>query len=1331
MTQQGPDVVIKLSPSESLTVRNVTPASFVDRQFLLPLDTSKLGAMTFDDEFNSLNVLDPSTGTGQWRTNFGGNLKDQSAYTITSNGEQEAYVQPGFYGQGEKDIGVNPFSISNGVLSITAAPSPDSYATYGLPYTSGMLNTLGMFEQKYGYFEARVAMPNVAGTWPAFWLLPSPYQPNMEGDVFEGLGATPNVDYRRAWGGNDNTQTMYDNAYKADPTGFHTYGMLWTPTTTTFYYDGTAVLQGPTPSTWTSPMAMILNLAVGGWGGTPDASKFPATLQVDYVHAYALADGSTQVVTQTPQLPVDSMHDDGAASGQVNTPFTFADTGQPVTSAHIQVYASQPASPPPGRTFMIWEDSGAVFGAASDGTTTTQPTGLLAGTASQFNGAGTWLTDGKVAFSYYAANASGGKDLWDIVFDPAHNTFTRQDLGAASGSGPVNFVATTSGGFAVSWHAPDGMVQARGYDEYAYGGDTPGWYGPTRQVTGDLTGVNAQGQLIAANGSGQELYHLIGASITTSAQLSLTPTSQSFAEGDSGVTPYTYTVVRTGDTSGASTVVWSVAGSGANPADAADFQGGVLPQGTLSFAAGETTKTITVDVAGDTTVEPDQTFTVSLSNPGNAQVSGGTATGVIQNDDGGSSSPTLSLSPATVSQAEGDAGTTAFTFTVTRAGSTNGASTVAWSVAGSGAAPVDAADFQGGTLPSGTLTFQTTETSKTITVNIAGDSVVEPDEQFTVTLSNATGATLGTASATGAVLNDDGGSTGGGGAGQTLTETSGNQALAGGAGADTLTAIHGGDTLTGAGGADHFVFQALPWSPSEVTDFASGTDKIDLSALLSASHYSGTDPVGDGYVKLIDNGSGGTWLYFDTDGKGTSDQWGTFVATLDHVAAASITSADLVGGSGSTGGGGTGSPTLSLSPPTVTHAEGNSGSTAFAFTVARSGSTTGASTVNWSVAGSGTDPANGADFAGGALPSGAVSFAAGETSKTITVDVAGDATAETDEQFTLTLSNATGATLGTATASGVITNDDGSETGGGGDTTGGSGGQSLTETSGNQALAGGAGDDTLTAIHGGDTLTGAGGADHFVFQALPWSPSEVTDFASGTDKIDLSALLSASHYSGTDPIADGYVKLIDDGHGGSWLYFDTDGKGTADQWGTFVATLDHVSPSGLNAADFGAASSDGTGGGTGGGDTTGGGGGDTTGGGSTGQSLTESSGNQALTGGAGADTLTAIHGGDTLSGAGGADHFVFQSLPWSASEVTDFTSGIDKLDVSALLAASHYSGTDPIADGYVKLIDNGSGGTWLYFDTDGKGTADQWGAFVATLDHVAPAGIAASDWIFH
>ncbi|MDB5466928.1 MAG: exsH [Phenylobacterium sp.] len=519
MTQQGADTVLALPNGESLTFRGVTPGAFADRQFLLPLDTSKLGAMTFADEFNSLQVYNPSAGTGLWRADFGGNLKDQWAYTLVSNGEQQVYVQPGFQGRGEAALGINPFSVSNGALTISASniPTDQQYAAWGANYSSGMLNTLGMFEQKYGYFEMRAEMPTSIGAWPAFWMMPHPFVSGVEADITEGLAATPNFDYVRAAGG---TETQYDNTYKIDPAGFHTYGMLWTPSTVTFYYDGVAVLQGATPASWTQPMAMILNLAVGGWGGNPNAATFPANLKIDYVHAYALADGSTQVVHDTPVAPVATLHDDGATGGQANVPVAFADGGQPVTSANIQVFGAHPATLPPGKTFVIWEDSGAVFGAVSDGATLGKATALMAGTASQFTGAGTWLSDGKVAFSYLMPSASG-HDAWAMVFDPVKLTFTRQDLGPATGE--VHFVATAVGGFAVSWHAPDGTVQARGYDEYAYGGDVPGWYGPVRQVTGDFVGVTADGHVIAANGSGQELYDLMGASTAPGTSPGATP----------------------------------------------------------------------------------------------------------------------------------------------------------------------------------------------------------------------------------------------------------------------------------------------------------------------------------------------------------------------------------------------------------------------------------------------------------------------------------------------------------------------------------------------------------------------------------------------------------------------------------------------------------------------------------------------------------------------------------------------------------------------------------------------------------------------------------------
>ena len=121
---------------------------------------------------------------------------------------------------------------------------------------------------------------------------------------------------------------------------------------------------------------------------------------------------------------------------------------------------------------------------------------------------------------------------------------------------------------------------------------------------------------------------------------------------------------------------------------------------------------------------------------------------------------------------------------------------------------------------------------------------------------------------------------------------------------------------------------------------------------------------------------------------------------------------------------------LALAATSAVKLEGNTGSAAFTFTVSRTGSLTQTSTVIWAVTGSGTNQATAADFAGNVLPSGIVTFASGETSKTITIDIAADTTAEFDERFAVTLSGpSAGTTIGTASASGLIQNDDAAASG--------------------------------------------------------------------------------------------------------------------------------------------------------------------------------------------------------------------------------------------------------------------------------------------------------------
>ncbi|MDH6101760.1 hypothetical protein NWP18_04605, partial [Chrysosporum ovalisporum ANA283AFssAo] len=220
-------------------------------------------------------------------------------------------------------------------------------------------------------------------------------------------------------------------------------------------------------------------------------------------------------------------------------------------------------------------------------------------------------------------------------------------------------------------------------------------------------------------------------------------------EGNTGTSPFTFTVTRSGNTTGTSTVNWSVTGMGDNAATGADF-GGTLPSGTVTFTAGQTTKQITVSVSGDISYEADEGFSVTLSNPVGAIINTNTAEGTILNDD--APPPTLDIAPLNAVQGEGDTGTTPFTFTVTRSGDTTGTSSVNWAVTLSGGA--DGADF-GGTLPSGTVTFTPGETTKEIIVDVSGDISHEADEGFSVTLSDAVDAIINTDTAEGIILNDD------------------------------------------------------------------------------------------------------------------------------------------------------------------------------------------------------------------------------------------------------------------------------------------------------------------------------------------------------------------------------------------------------------------------------------------------------------------------------------------------------------------------------------------------------------------------------------------------
>jgi beta-glucanase (GH16 family) len=301
MTQHGSDVVLRNGQND-LVIRNTTISQFHATDFLLSLDHAQLGAATFDDEFNSLSLYNGTSGTWTPHYWYGG----VGAYTLSGNGELQLYTAPGFTGTGATDLGLNPFSITNGVLDIHAqtVSAAQSAAMWNYNYSSGVITTKDTFAQTYGYFEMRAELPtDVSGAWPAFWLVPADGSWPPELDVMETLTGASNIDYTTVHSAATGSHTAVGSAnLVTDVGGFHTYGVLWTATDLTWYLDGQAVFHTATPADMHQPMYMIANMAIGGWAGTPDFTS--TDMYVDYIRAYGLADGSSSFASSvSPDAP--------------------------------------------------------------------------------------------------------------------------------------------------------------------------------------------------------------------------------------------------------------------------------------------------------------------------------------------------------------------------------------------------------------------------------------------------------------------------------------------------------------------------------------------------------------------------------------------------------------------------------------------------------------------------------------------------------------------------------------------------------------------------------------------------------------------------------------------------------------------------------------------------------------------------------------------------------------------------------------------------------------------------------------------------------------------
>jgi hypothetical protein len=389
----------------------------------------------------------------------------------------------------------------------------------------------------------------------------------------------------------------------------------------------------------------------------------------------------------------------------------------------------------------------------------------------------------------------------------------------------------------------------------------------------------------------------------------------------------------------------------------------VTTSGTLTFAPGVLQQTVPVPVVGDTINEANETFQVILSNAVNATITTGTGTGTIVNDD---PVPSLTIGDATIT--EGTGGTNAVQLPVTLSTVSGQTVTVRYATSNGSATTADY------TNTSGTLTIPAGTTSATVSVPIVTDTTKEPDENFRVTLSVPTNATIARAQATVTILNDD----------PTPQLSIAN------------TSVTEGNT-----GTVNATFTVTLSNPS--SDVVTATYTTSDGTALAGVDYTATT----GTVTFTAGQTSRTFTV-PVIGDVLDEPNETFFATLSAPVNALIANAQGT----ATITDNDAAPSIRISDVTVT--EGDTGSVDAVLIVTLSAPSTFTVGVNWAT-GASTGTPN-VDFT---PVSGVLSFAPGTTSQQITVPILGDLINEVNETVNVDLTQPVNATI--ADSRGVIT----------------------------------------------------------------------------------------------------------------------------------------------------------------------------------------------------------------------------------------------------------------------------------------------------------------------
>jgi hypothetical protein len=444
--------------------------------------------------------------------------------------------------------------------------------------------------------------------------------------------------------------------------------------------------------------------------------------------------------------------------------------------------------------------------------------------------------------------------------------------------------------------------------------------------------------------------------------------------------------------------------------------------GNLVFKPGETTQTVVVQTTQDTLVETAKALTLHLETPTNATIATPDGVGTIVDDD----VPGIRVSNATAGEGK------PLTFSITLDAASPVPVSVAYQTVNDTAG---ASDF---TAVAGTLTFGAGETSKTIEVATAADSVVEPNETMILRLSSPVSATLAAADGVGTIVNTT---------------------------VPPLPTLRVSDSSTTEGSQHIFTVSLSAASASPVT--------VDYQT-ANGTALAGSDYTANSGKLTFSPGEVSRTVAVTTIQDQVVEPTETFALRLAGPTGATIADGE---GIGTILDDDTATPALRVSDASV--AEGG----LLNFTVSLSAASNSTVQVNYRT--SNYTASAPSDYVAKATTM--LTFNKGETSKVVSVQTIQDPGVEANEVVLLRLSSPTGATLADNTGTGTILNNDVL-------------GKSIGGTSAANVLTGTANNDVITGGRGNDTMSGLGGEDRFSLSRGDGF-DRIKDFTPGLDDL--------------------------------------------------------------------------------------------------------------------------------------------------------------------------------------------------------------------------------------